>query len=414
MRRPGVVSSDPRDGTLGPGADPWGHVDDGLVRERGDDAEPELRVRGRARTRVPTRSRRGGCRARLAPGRATRTRRGLPDPSPPAPRTRRSARRDGGASGPASSVSSRRSRAYARSVSSIEYRVLPSAARSPTTIDFADQARERLDDIPALDALTGRDGFGRARRRRFPRRRRGERRRADRSANRARTTSRPWREGSGAARRRRVARRSGAGSVRRDEPRSPPGSSRRSAPRQARSRAGRRRAVGTTRRPPRRSTRRPRRTNPPHGARSTNSRPASLRTSASTSADGSGSGERTQRPHVLAVDREALAARRQDAAPEARPAAPHRRTAPRRRGGARSCPTRASSRLVRRNSAMQSSIETPGRALHTERGGDDLDHGFRVTRGRELAEPCAIREVAAGPRPRPGSRGESCRRRRHR
>ena len=42
---------------------------------------------------------------------------------------------------------------------------------------------------------------------------------------------------------------------------------------------------------------------------------------------------------------------------------------------------------------MRSSIETPGRGLHAEGGGDDLEHGFRFARGRELAEPRAIREA---------------------
>ena len=105
-----------------------------------------------------------------------------------------------------------------------------------------------------------------------------------------------------------------------------------------------------------------------------------------------GYGKRAQRSHVLAVDREALAAGCQDADLWRFPQ--HRIDEPRRGIEQVFAVVQHEEQSLAAQELGDEIHDRDARAwLDTQGGGNDLEHGFRFARGRELAEPCPIPEV---------------------
>ena len=105
-----------------------------------------------------------------------------------------------------------------------------------------------------------------------------------------------------------------------------------------------------------------------------------------------GSGERPQRPHLLALDRKPLTARRQDA--HARRVAQHRGDEPGRRVEQMLAVVEDQEQALGAEELDDAILDRgAGAVVDAERERDDLDHRLGVTRDRELAEPRAIRMV---------------------
>ena len=298
----------------------------------------------------------------------------------------------------------------------LEHRV-PRAAVGGTFADhhrLRDQARECLDDIPPL----------RHRHRSRPlRRRRHRRTREDAepsehalfgAANTARTTSRPWHGGSGAARPRPPATGQESEALVETGRRSQPGSWRRSAPAASSIASGTpssRRHSSPTASPVDASSTKVEST---AWARSTNRRAASLRTN---------DARRPRKDREVASERSALMCSPRPRDP--RGSSPGCTTWRGLRSTAFAIRAAASSRCSQLSSRSEKPLgaqelddatldrEAAGRACTPSASGDDLEHRFWSVAAAS-SQSHAPSGSAAGPRPRPGSRGASCRHHRHR
>ena len=256
------------------------------------------------RSRGSTAPRPGGCRSPLRPAAPLLLVFYLDGLHHPTGEIRRSAGRGGAGTRRPSGVVEPLARVLPQR---LEHLVSRRAGRCPVGDEhrLRHQTGDRVDDVPGVDV--------RRRSPRWRRRRRTWREHAepveDQPLGLARatsTTSRPRRAASGGARTMRGARRSAAGTARRDAS-DLGGSARRPAPRPARWRAECRRAAGRSRRPPA-FGRVERELWPTAAARSTKSRAASTRTSSSSAISLSGSGQRAQTDDLLAGTSERFAA----------------------------------------------------------------------------------------------------------